>query len=183
MVCRLQSSSSFSLMRVLIPSPNKKPSGKTNAARPPVLSRCMIKTKNKSAVSRVLKVAGKLVSIPSSSIPPNGGLVTITSTRSLGPQLIRGLAKVLSCRILLGTSMPCKIILVVHSKCGMGFFSMPKILFCKTASSSTVLTAWRRICSIAQDKKPPVPQAGSMTFSANCGLTCCTINSVTARGV
>ena len=71
-------------MRVLIPSPDRKPSGKTRADRPPSLSSCIINTKNRSAVSFVLKVVGKFVSIPSSSFPPNGGLVITTSTRSLG---------------------------------------------------------------------------------------------------
>ena len=37
-----------------------------------------------SAVSRVRNSAGKLDSMPSSSMPPKGGLVTMTSTRSFG---------------------------------------------------------------------------------------------------
>jgi hypothetical protein len=63
----------------------ERPVGKTSAARPPGFSSVMISTRNRSAVSRVRKVAGKLFSMPSSSIPPNGGFVTITSTRSFGP--------------------------------------------------------------------------------------------------
>ena len=45
----------------------------------------MRSTRNRSAVSRVRNSAGKLVSMPSSSMPPKGGLVTMTSTRSFGP--------------------------------------------------------------------------------------------------
>ncbi|MCY1532068.1 hypothetical protein D9M68_673140 [compost metagenome] len=127
-------------MRLLMPSPNRKPSGSTTAARPPSFSRCMISTRNRSAVSRVRKAAGKLVSIPSSSMPPNGGLATMQCTRSLGPQLISGLLRVLSWRIWLGTSMPCRIMLVVASRCGSGFFSTPKMLACRVRSSSAVFT-------------------------------------------
>jgi hypothetical protein len=42
----------------------------------------MMSTRNRSAVSLVRKVAGKFFSVPSSSMPPKGGLVRITSTRS-----------------------------------------------------------------------------------------------------
>ncbi|MNY77857.1 hypothetical protein D3C86_2178970 [compost metagenome] len=73
-------------------------------------------------------------------MPPNGGLATMHCTRSLGPQLIRGLLRVLSWRIWLGTSMPCRIILVVASRCGSGFFSTPKMLDCRVRSSSVVFT-------------------------------------------
>ena len=78
-VCKLQSSINFSLIRALMFSPNKNPSGKTKAALPPTFNSCIIKTKNRSAVSLVLKVAGKFVSIPSSSFPPNGGFVITVS--------------------------------------------------------------------------------------------------------
>ena len=71
-------------MRVLTPSPKSVPSGSTSPARPPGLSDFMRSTRNRSAVSRVRNSAGKLVSMPSSSMPPKGGLVTMTSTRSLG---------------------------------------------------------------------------------------------------
>jgi hypothetical protein len=37
-------------------------------------------TKKRSAVSRVRKSAGKFVSMPSSSMPPKGGLVRMTMT-------------------------------------------------------------------------------------------------------
>jgi hypothetical protein len=72
-------------MRVLMPSPKSVPSGKTSAARPPGFKSVMIRTRKRSAVSRVRNVPGKLFSMPSSSIPPKGGFVTITSTRSFGP--------------------------------------------------------------------------------------------------
>ncbi|MNT53828.1 hypothetical protein D3C72_1909380 [compost metagenome] len=100
----------------------------------------MISTRNRSAVSRVRKAVGKLVSMPSSSIPPNGGLATMQSTRSAGPQLINGRPRVLSCLIWLGTSMPCRIMLVVASRWGSGFFSTPKILACRARSTSAVCT-------------------------------------------
>ena len=44
----------------------------------------MRSTRKRSAVSRVRNSAGKLDSMPSSSMPPKGGLVTMTSTRSFG---------------------------------------------------------------------------------------------------
>ena len=53
MVCRLQSVRSFSLMRVLTPSPKREPSGNTTAARPPSRRRVMMSTRKRSAVSRV----------------------------------------------------------------------------------------------------------------------------------
>ena len=83
-VCRLHSVSNFSLIVVLTPSPNSVPSGSTIAPRPPSFSSVRIKTRNRSAVSRVRNFCGQLVSMPSSSMPPKGGLVTIASTRSLG---------------------------------------------------------------------------------------------------
>ena len=60
MVCRLHSSSRCSLSRVFTPSPNSEPSGSTTAARPPGLSRRMIRARNRSAVSRVRKCAGEV---------------------------------------------------------------------------------------------------------------------------
>ena len=70
------------LILVLTPSPNSVPSGNTTAARPfsPVLPQSVCR--NRSAVSRVCISAGKFFSIPSSSVPPNGGLVTMTSSCS-----------------------------------------------------------------------------------------------------
>ena len=41
-----------------------------------------MRARNRSAVSRVWKCLGKLLSMPSSSRPPNGGLVSTMSTRS-----------------------------------------------------------------------------------------------------
>jgi hypothetical protein len=63
----------------------ERPSGSTIAARPPSLSSSITRTRKRSAVSRVRNSAGKLLSIPSSSIPPNGGLVRMTSTWSALP--------------------------------------------------------------------------------------------------
>ena len=50
--------------------------------------------------------------------------------------------------------------------------------------SASVFACLRR-CSIAQTRKPPVPQAGSRIVSrfARLGFTCSTMNCVTARGV
>jgi type I restriction enzyme R subunit len=68
----------------------------------------------------------------SGKLARNMRLVTTTSTRSFGPQLISGRASVLSWRILLGTSIPCRIMLVVQSKCGIGFF------LCRKSAPATV---------------------------------------------
>jgi hypothetical protein len=46
-----------------------------------------------------------------------------------------------------------------------------------------VFTYFLRTCSMAQVRKPPVPQAGSSTFSPSFGSTWSTMNWVTARGV
>jgi hypothetical protein len=82
-VWRLHSSSRCSFSRVFTPSPKSVPSGSTTAARPPGRSKRMMSARNRSAVSRVWNCFGKFPSIPSSSFPPNGGLVRTTSTRSL----------------------------------------------------------------------------------------------------
>jgi hypothetical protein len=66
--------------------PTRNPSGSTTAARPVSgFRRCMMRAMKRSAVSRVWYFRGKLFSIPSSSIPPNGGFVITMSTRSFGP--------------------------------------------------------------------------------------------------
>ncbi len=80
--------------------------------------------------------------------------------------------------------MPCSSRLVMHRMCGRFFFSMPEKQSCRWASSSSFFACLRR-WSIAQVRKPPVPQAGSSTVSRSAmpGLTCSTMNSVTARGV
>ena len=44
-----------------------------------------MRARKRSAVSRVWKCLGKLLSMPSSSFPPKGGLVRTMSTRSDGP--------------------------------------------------------------------------------------------------
>lgn len=56
------------------------------------------------------------------------------------PPVDQGASRVLSCLIWLGTSMPCSTMLVVASRCGSGFFSTPKMLACRIASSSAVRT-------------------------------------------
>jgi hypothetical protein len=47
---------------------------------------------------------------------------------------------VLSWRMPVGTSMPCTIMFVTHSRCGSGFFSTPRMLACSFASCSGVFT-------------------------------------------
>src|SRR5436189_253291 len=59
MVCRLHSSINCSFSRILTPSPNSVPSGNTTATRPRDFKRRMISARNRSAVSRVRKCAGK----------------------------------------------------------------------------------------------------------------------------
>ncbi len=90
-------------MTALTPSPNSVPLGTTTAARPPraaglppgtgapaTRSLRMMYCRNSSAVSAVCMLGGKLALMPTSSSPPKGGLVRITSTRSLWPiSLIR----------------------------------------------------------------------------------------------
>ena len=93
MVCRLHFSSNSSLRRVFTPSPNRVPSGRTTAARPPVFRSRMMRARKRSAVSLVLNFFGKLVSIPSASTPPKGGLDKMTLTRSLEVHSLYGLAK------------------------------------------------------------------------------------------
>ena len=78
--------------------------------------------------------------------------------------LFIGFDKVLSRLILIGISMPCKIIFVVQSWCGKGFFSIPKMLLFKVSPSEMSEICFFK-CSIEQAKNPPVPQAGSRTFS------------------
>ena len=46
--------------------------------------------------------------------------------------------------------MPWNIMLVTHSKCGSGFFSTPRMLFCSVSSSSASFTYFLRTCSMAQ---------------------------------
>ena len=66
---------------------------------------------------------------PSSSMPPKGGLVMTQSTLSLSDHSFQPLARVLRCSIWLGTSMPCNSMLVVQSRWGSCFFSMPRMQF------------------------------------------------------
>jgi hypothetical protein len=82
----------------------------------------------------------------------------------LRPQSRRGRARVLSWRTLEGTSMPCSSRLVMHRTCGRCFFSMPAKQSWMVRSSASVLACLRR-CSMAQTRKPPVPQAGSRMVS------------------
>ena len=49
------------------------------------------------------------------------------STLSLALQSFQPVPRVLRCSIWLGTSMPCSSMLVVQSRCGSCFFSMPWI--------------------------------------------------------
>jgi hypothetical protein len=62
--------------------------GTTTAARPGFGERRslrMMSCKKSSAVSEVCLSFGKFLRMPASSSPPKGGLVRITSTRSLSP--------------------------------------------------------------------------------------------------
>ncbi len=68
------------------------------AQRPLFFNSFMMSAKNKSAVSLVLNFLGKLVSVPSSSTPPKGGLERIISSLSLAPQSAYGLLNKLSLR-------------------------------------------------------------------------------------
>ena len=75
-------------------------------------------------------------------------------------------------------------LLVVANMCGNGFFSTPAMQLCSNSSSLEDLTVPEaRICSIVFIKNPPVPQAGSSTFSPSFGSTISTINCVAALGV
>jgi len=78
-------------------------------------------------------------------------LVTTTSTRSLGVQLISGRDRVLSWRILMGTAMPCRIMLVVHSKWGIGFFSPELISTALENESQEVVDVVRGYGTALQD--------------------------------
>ena len=89
-VCRLNSVRSCSLMRAQTPSPNSVPLGTTTAARPrrPRRAASQLPHDELQEEQRRLAVcmsSGKLSLMPASSSPPNGGLVRITSTRSLSP--------------------------------------------------------------------------------------------------
>ena len=137
---------------------------------------------NRSAVSRVRYFAGKLFSIPSSSVPPNGGFVRITSTRSAGPWLAYGLASVLPWRTA-GARTSWRSRLVVARRCGSCFFSTPRMVSCNVFRSATVSIPLPRKCSMASTRKPPVPQAGSSTTSPSAGSVSSVITLVTARGV
>ncbi len=78
--------------------------------------------------------------------------------------------------------MPCSIMFVTQSRCGIGFFSTPWIELWSRSSSFVVFTVFR-IFSIAHARNPPVPQAGSRIDSPSFGSTWSTMNCVTARGV
>ena len=122
MVCRLNSSSSWSLIRAQTPSPKSVPLGTTTAARPPGLTPCpspggqgdglgrrslrMMSCRNSRAVSAVCLSSGKLPRMPRSSSPPKGGLVRITSTRSWSPISLSGNRRLFSGSIC-GLSSPC----------------------------------------------------------------------------
>ena len=111
--------------------------------------------------------------IPSSSMPPKGGFVTTTS-RSFGPQLV---VVIMCCRrMLMGTSMPCKIIFVVHSKCGSGFFYSKMLALILLYRQLFLLF---RICSIAQETAGATSRPYFLTESGSMR----TINSVTARRI
>ena len=85
----------------------------------------MSSTRKRSAVSRVRNSAGKFVSMPSSSMPPKGGLVTMTSTRSFGRPVAQRAGQ--------GVVVPdvgrhvdaVQQQLVMQRRCGRCFFSMP----------------------------------------------------------
>jgi hypothetical protein len=114
----------FSLMRAQMPSPKRVPLGTTTAALPPVTlpSPCplpegegdpgrrslrMMSCRKSKAVSEVCLSSGKLLRMPRSSSPPNGGLVMMISTRSLSPISRNGKRRLLSGSIL-GDSKPCR---------------------------------------------------------------------------
>ena len=70
-VCRLNSLSSFFLMFTFALSvPNRKPSGRMTAARPPGLSRYMMTDMNRSAVSLLARSSGKWFFTSFFSLPP-----------------------------------------------------------------------------------------------------------------
>ena len=152
-----------SLMRVFTPSPKRVPSGRTSRRGRLVLRSFMMSTRNRSAVSRV-RNRGKLDSMPSSSMPPNGGLVTMTSTRSLGDQSRRGRARVLSCRTLDGTSMPCSIRLVMQSTWGRCFFSTPAIQPWMKRSSCFGLGLFTKMLNGADQETRPCRRPGQEWF-------------------
>ena len=167
-----------------MPSPNRKPSGSTTAARPPSLSSLMISAMNRSAVSRVRRLAGKLFSMPSSSMPPKGGLVTMTSTRSLSAVVRVGAAQGVVVVDVGGR------VDAVQDHVGDAQHVRQR-LFLDAVDDSVAASLhhpWSsrscsRLWSMVQVRKPPVPQAGSSTVSSSLGSTRLTMNWVTARGV
>ena len=133
-VCRLHSSSSCSLMRVLMPSPKSVPSGRTIAARPPGFEQ--LHDEHEEQVGRLpgAEVGREVVLDPVLlHARRTGGFVRITSTgpsgrsrAAAGRACCRG-----GCRV--GTSMPWTIMFVTQSRCGSGFFSTPRMLACSCA--------------------------------------------------
>ena len=125
----------------------------------------MISWRNSNAVSESADRAGKLRWIPFSSSPPNGGLVTITSTRSRSPiSLMRKRKRVewVDLRRLDAVEEKVHLAQQVRQRLRLdseqcSVLETFEVLDCLCTSGS--------MCSYASTRKPPVPAAGSRTIS------------------
>ena len=75
----------------------------------------MTSWRNSQAVSAVCLPAGKLAWMLASSAPPNGGLVSTTSTRCALPIWVIGVASALP-RVMLGWPTPCRTRFIIPSR-------------------------------------------------------------------
>ncbi len=109
-----------------MPSPNRKPSGSTTAARPWSLQQLDDQRHEEVGGFARAQVGGELVldaiffhaaegRVGDDDVHPVGLAVILVGRR----------LSMLSCSIWVGVSMPCRIMLVVHSMCGRAFFSTP----------------------------------------------------------
>ena len=169
-------------MRVFTPSPNSVPSGSTMPARPPGLSSFMMQHE---------KQVGRLAGAELGGEVGLDAVLLHAAERRVGdddvdallrPQSRSGRASVLSWRTLRGH------VDAVQQHVGHAQHVRQVLLLDAgeaswIARSSSAVFACLRRCSMAQVRKPPVPQAGSRIVSPSRGLTCSTMNWVTARGV
>ncbi len=162
-------------MRVFTPSPKSVPSGNTNPAAPPGFKIFIRSTRNRSAVSRVRNSDGKLASMPSSSMPPKGGLVTMTSLPApLGsipqrPSKRAGMPTLRANQYRAAAGSSC----IVH---GAGVSSRCP----RSTSGSCVRPArFQPACADVRwcrSRSHRFHRAGSMAVSPSFGFTCSTMN-------
>ncbi len=85
MVCRLHSFEQFFLDAGLDAFAEQRAVGQDDGGAAAVLQQVHDQHQEQVGGFRGAEGGGEVVSMPSSSMPPKGGLVTMTSTRSLGP--------------------------------------------------------------------------------------------------